>query len=153
MMSIKTIFLISLSAVSLSAIALTTAISTVRAVPPQQSDSTGTNTWNSTTPIFEIESQLDPETLAKARELSQALNDAYSACVGSVESAANLPRRFSRTPENPDSARADRYANRVCISSECATYNRLLEETRTFLSQIDIPEEERLRAIQNLRTW
>jgi hypothetical protein len=109
-----------------------------------QSDVTGTNTWNSTTPIFEIESQLDPETLAKARELSQALNDAYSACVGSVESAANLPRRFSRNPEN----RA-----RVCISSECATYNRLLEETRTFLSQIDIPEEERIRAIQNLRTW
>jgi hypothetical protein len=144
MMSIKTIFPISLSAVSLSAIALTTAISTVRAVPPQQSDSTGTNTWNSTTPIFEIESQLDPETLAKARELSQGLNDAYSACVGSVESAANLPRRFSRNPENRD---------RVCISSECATYNRLLEETRTFLSQIDIPEEERLRAIQNLRTW
>ena len=148
-MSIKTIVTISLSVVSLSAIALTTAIATVRAVPPQQSDSTGTNTWNSTTPIFEIESQLDPETLAKARELSQALNDAYSACVGSVETAANLPRRFSRNPENRDSARADR----VCISSECATYNRLLEETKIFLSQIDIPEEERLRAIQNLRTW
>lgn len=144
MISIRTIVTISLSAVTLSAIAFTTAISTVRAVPPQQSDSTGTNTWNSTTPIFQIESQLDPATLAKARELSQALNDAYSACVGSVENAANLPRRFSRNPGNRE---------RVCISSECATYNRLLEEARVFLSQIDIPEAERLRAIQNLRTW
>lgn len=142
MMSIRTIITISLSAVTLSAIAFSTAISTVRAVPPQQSDSTGTNTWNSTTPIFQIESQLDPATLAKARELSQALNNAYSACVGSVENAANLPRRFSR-----------KNRERVCISSECATYNRLLEEARIFLSQIDIPEAERLRAIQNLRTW
>lgn len=109
-----------------------------------QSDVTGTNTWNSTTPIFEIESQLDPETLAQAQELSQALNDSYATCVASVENASNLPRRFSRRSENSD---------RICISADCAKYNRLLEETKTFLSQIDIPEEERLRAIQNLRNW
>jgi len=143
MMKIKTIVTVTLSAVSLSAIALTTAIVTVRAAP-QQSDSTGTNTWNSTTPIFEIESQLDPETLARAQELSQTLNDAYSACVASVESVDNLPRRFSRRSENSD---------RICISADCVEYNRLLEETRIFLSRLDIPEEERLRAIQNLRTW
>lgn len=142
-MNIKTIVTISLSAVSLSAIALTAAIVTVRAAP-QQSDSTGTNTWNSTTPIFEIESQLDPETLAQAQELSQALNDAYSACVASVESVSNLPRRFSRRSENSD---------RICISPDCAKYNRLLEQTRIFLSRLDIPEAERLRALQNLRTW
>lgn len=109
-----------------------------------QSDVTGTNTWNSTTPIFEIESQLDPETLAQAQELSQALNDSYATCVASVENVSNLPRRFSRRSENSD---------RICISADCAKYNRLLEETKTFLSQIDLPEEERLRAIQNLRTW
>lgn len=119
-------------------------IVTARAVPPQQSDSTGTNTWNSTTPIFEIESQLDPETLAQAREFSQALNDAYAACIASVEEASSLPRRFTRQR---------REAQTVCISPECVQYNRLLEETKTFLSRLDIPEGERLRAIQNLRTW
>jgi len=115
-----------------------------RAVPPQQSDSTGTNTWNNTTPIFEIESQLDPETLAQAREFSQALNDAYAACVASVEEVSTLPRRFTRQPREEEG---------VCISAECVEYNRLLEEAKTFLSRLDIPEEERLRAIQNLRTW
>ena len=143
MMKIKTIVTVTLSA-SLSAIALATAIVAVRAVPPQQSDSTGTNTWNSTTPIFEIESQLDPETLARAQELSQALNDSYDRCLASVENVSNLPRRFSRRTENSD---------RICISADCAKYNRLLEETKSFLSRIDIPEAERLRAIQNLRTW
>jgi hypothetical protein len=142
-MKIKTIVTVTLAAVSLSAIALTTAIVTVRAAP-QQSDSTGTNTWNSTTPIFDIESQLDPETLARAQELSQALNDSYATCIASVENVSNLPRRFSRRSENSD---------RICISADCAKYNRLLEETRTFLTRIDIPEAERLRAIQNLRTW
>ena len=112
--------------------------------PPQQSDSTGTNSWNNTAPIFEIESQLDPQTLIQAQDLYQALQEAYSACVASVERADNLPRRFSRRPrDNSD----------ICISPECSQYNRLMEETRLFLSRLDIPEEERLKALQNLRTW
>ncbi|WP_254563469.1 hypothetical protein [Oscillatoria sp. HE19RPO] len=112
--------------------------------PPQQSDSTGTNSWNNTAPIFDIESQLDPQTLIQAQELYQALQEAYSACVASVERAENLPRRFSRI---------SRENSGICISAECTQYNRLLEETKTFLSLLDIPEEERLKALQNLRTW
>ncbi|MEB3830082.1 hypothetical protein [Phormidium sp. CCY1219] len=130
-------------ALGCSAIAAAMCLVTARAVFPQ-SDVTGTNTWNDTTPIFEIESQLDPETLAQAREFSQALNDAYAACVASVEEVSTLPRRFTRQPREEEG---------VCISAECVEYNRLLEEAKTFLSRLDIPEEERLRAIQNLRTW
>lgn len=131
-------------AIAASTVATVFWIVSALAVPPQQSDSTGTNSWNNTAPIFEIESQLDPQTLIQAQELYQALQEAYSSCVVSVERAENLPRRFSRRP---------RENSGICISPECTQYNRLLEETKIFLSRLDIPEEERLKALQNLRTW
>ncbi|MGL5197114.1 MAG: hypothetical protein ACRC8Y_26290 [Chroococcales cyanobacterium] len=131
-------------AIAASTVATVFWIVSALAVPPQQSDNTGTNTWNNTAPIFDIDSQLDPQTLIQAQDLYQALQEAYSACVASVERADNLPRRFSRRPrDNSD----------ICISPECSQYNRLMEEMRLFLSRLDIPEEERLKALQNLRTW
>jgi hypothetical protein len=98
--------------------------------PPNQSDITGTNVFNSIAPEFESYG-FDAATLAQARSLSEALNTAYGACVASVDAARGLPRRFALGPAS----------NAPCITAACEDYERWLAETRAFLSQLGVEPE------------
>ena len=101
-----------------------------QANPPNQSDITGTNVFNSIAPDFE-DYGFDAATLEQARTLSDALNDAYAACLASVEEAQALPRRFALGPPS----------NAPCITAACVDYEQRLSETRAFLSQLGVEPE------------
>lgn len=96
--------------------------------PPNQSDITGTNVFNSVAPDFfdEYGDRLDPETLAEAQRLSDRLDEAYSACLESVDRAESQPRRFALGSGSSG----------TCTSAECEQFNSLLRETQQFLAQI-----------------
>lgn len=111
------------------------------ALPPNQSDITGTNIWNNTAPIFENGAILSPEILNNARRLSQELGDTSARCYNASVPAG--PRRFARNPRNP---------NEVCISPDCEQLNSLVEESKTFLNEVNRFQVEQQRANRN-RTW
>lgn len=111
------------------------------AVPPNQSDITGTNVWNNTAPIFENGGKLSPEILNNARRLSQELEDASAGCCNA--SIPVEPRRFARHPGN---------ANQACLSPDCQRFNSLVEETRVFLDDVNRSQAQQIRANRN-RTW
>jgi hypothetical protein len=113
------------------------------ALPPNQSDITGTNVWNNTAPIFAPGQPLNPELISTARRFSQDLNDAYAACTASANAAANAPRRFARGAENP---------NAVCNSPECQRLNLLINDAKTFLNGLDSSQLQQLKA-SNVRIW
>lgn len=114
------------------------------AVPPNQSDNTGTNIWNNVVPIFRGGGKLSPEIINTAKRLSKDLDDAYAACEASKAAAANAPRRFARGADN---------SQEPCISAECQRLNSLVEETKTFLSSLDSSQLQLLRASRVLRIW
>lgn len=97
--------------------------------PPNQSDVTGTNVFNSVAPdFFDVYGdRLDPETLVEAERLSNRLDDSYAACLASAEAARSFPRRFARGSSSAN----------VCTSPDCMQFESLLRETRQFLSNID----------------
>lgn len=111
------------------------------AVPPNQSDITGTNVWNNTAPIFENGSELSPEILNNARRLSQELEDASASCCNA--SAPVEPRRFARRPGN---------TNEACSSPDCQRLDNLVEETKVFLDDVNRSQAQQVRANRN-RTW
>lgn len=115
-----------------------------QAMPPNQSDNTGTNIWNNTAPVFRGGGKLDPAIISTARRLSKDLDDAYSACAASKAAAANAPRRFARGADNPQVP---------CISGECQRLNSLVEETKTFLNSLDSSQVQLLRASRVLKIW
>lgn len=95
-------------------------------VPTNQSDITGGNIFNNIAPLFDEDGALDPEILSEARRLSQALDAAAARC---CDAAAPVgPRRFARGPGDP---------NAVCNSPDCPEFNRLVEETRVFLGDVN----------------
>jgi hypothetical protein len=108
-----------------------------QANPPNQSDITGTNIFNSVAPDFDSY-QLDAATRAEASRLSESLNRAYGDCLNSVDRVQQGPRRFALG--NPSSE--------LCISPECQTFRNLLQQTRAFLSENGINTEE-----INTRVW
>lgn len=111
------------------------------AMPPNQSDITGTNIWNNTAPIFENGGKLSPEILNNARRLAQELADASDRCRNATPPTGS--RRFARGSGNP---------NQVCLSPDCQQLNSLVEQTRTFLSDVNRFQDDQRRESSN-RTW
>jgi hypothetical protein len=112
--------------------------------PPNQSDITGTNIFNSVAPGFvgSLGETLDPEILAEAQRLASALDEAYLACRDSIEAAAAVPRRFSvRGP-----------SDQACVTSECVTYDLLLRETQSFVADVEADTADRDR-FNTDRVW
>lgn len=134
----------SIGVISLSIIGSAMITAPANAIPFTQSDTTGTNIWNNTAPIFGTDRKINPEILSTARRLSKDLDDAYTACRASAESVTNLPRRFARGSGNPAE---------VCDSAECQRLNQLIEETQTFLSGLERSQAERLRASGAFQIW
>ena len=108
-----------------------------QANPPNQSDITGTNIFNSIAPDFESY-QLDAATRAEASRLSDALNQAYADCLASIDAVQQGPRRFALGVPSDE----------LCISPECQAFQTLLQQTRAFLAENGIDTE----AI-NTRVW
>lgn len=125
---------------------------------PNQSDVTGTNVGDYTNPtvyddvpiplsnldgLDTLRSVIGDETDvgAIAQDISRALEDAYSQCVN-ANSAAEAPRRFARGSAS----------NAVCTNPACDRLNRLVQETRTFLSN-QTAIREQLRVNQAIRLW
>jgi len=104
------------------------------AVPPNQSDITGTNIWNNTAPIFENGGELSPEILNNARRLSQELEDASAGCCNASAPVVE-PRRFARS-----------------LGPDCQRLDSLVEETRVFLDDVNRSQAQQVRANRN-RTW
>jgi hypothetical protein len=106
-----------------------------------QSDITGTNIWNNTAPIFKNEGKINPELVNNARRLSQELDKASKRCCnasGPVE-----PRRFARGPGNP---------NQECVNVDCQQLSSVIQESNTFLNEVNRYQSELQRASKN-RTW
>ncbi len=112
------------------------------AQPPNQSDITGTNIWNNTAPIFDEGGELAPEILDQARRLDQALEEASDQCYNARESTTT-PRRFARNPGN---------SNQACTNPNCQELNRLVEETKVFLDDVNRTQAEQARASSD-RLW
>ncbi len=112
--------------------------------PGAQSDIQGGNVWNNTAPQFGTETGLDPAIIDTARQISQQLDDAYAACTASLSAASTGPRRFALGPADNDEA---------CISPECQSLERLLQEARTFLSSLDPEQAEVIQFNPNYRIW
>ncbi len=108
---------------------------------PNQSDITGTNIWNNTAPIFDDGGKLDPAILDNARRLSGELERSSDLCCNAAPPAG--PRRFARGPADP---------NEVCISPACEELNGLVEETKTFLTDVNRSQTEQVSANRN-RAW
>lgn len=108
------------------------------AVPPNQSDITGTNIWNSVAPIFKMNGKLDPKILATARRLARELDEVSARCGNA--SAPMGPRRFARRP------------GKVALSPDCQQLDRLVAETRTFLDEVKRSQAQQRSATRN-RMW
>lgn len=106
-----------------------------------QSDITGTNIWNNTAPIFKNEGKLNPEVVNNARRLSQELDKASKSCCD--DSTPVGPRRFSRGPGNP---------NQECVNSDCQQLSSVVQESNTFLNEVNRYQTELQRTSKN-RTW
>jgi hypothetical protein len=115
-----------------------------RANPPNQSDITGTNVFNSVAPRFfdEWGGRLDPAILDEARQRSSQLEDAYNACVQSIDEVEGGARRFSVRPGSSSDA----------TTAACDRYNQRLSETRRFLDQVQNDTEIPRRALRG-RPW
>lgn len=65
-------------------------------------DITGTNIWNSTAPVLEGDSPLDPELITRIRQINQDADTAYRACTDAIAQAEQAtsptPRRYARQP-------------------------------------------------------
>jgi hypothetical protein len=108
------------------------------AVPPNQSDITGTNIWNSVAPIFKMNGKLDPEILSTARRLARELDEVSARCGNA--SAPMGPRRFARRP------------GQIALSSDCQRLDRLVMETRAFLDEVKRSQAQQRSASRN-RMW
>lgn len=108
--------------------------------PPNQSDITGTNIFNSIAPDFGAYG-FDAATLAQAEALSNALDQAYADCLASNEQAGNLPLRFA-LGSSPGG---------VCISPQCSEFERLLSETQAFLADLGV-DTNAVQSTEN-RVW
>ncbi len=106
-----------------------------------RSDITGTNIWNNTAPIFENDGKLDPEIINNARRLSQELEEASGRCCN--VSAPVGPRRFARSPGNPNQAQA-------CPT--CEQLNSVVQETKVFLDDVNRTQAQQVSANRK-RTW
>lgn len=105
--------------------------------PPNQSDITGTNIWNSPAPIFEEGGELDPAILERAQRLDRELGEAAARCCNTATPRG--PRRFARQPRDP---------NVACANPECERLDELVRETEVFLDEVD-REVEAVRAAGN----
>ena len=108
------------------------------AVPPNQSDITGTNIWNSVAPIFKMNGKLDPKILSTARRLAKELDEVSARCGNA--SAPMGPRRFARRP------------GQIALSSDCQRLDRLVGETRAFLDEVKRSQAQQRSASRN-RMW
>lgn len=88
-----------------------------------QSDITGTNVFNNTVPGLFEGNKLSNETVGQAEELSQKLADTYRSC-----------RNINRD------------------TTECLELNKLLQDSKTFLGNIN-QQLEKVRANQVNRPW
>lgn len=112
-----------------------------------QSDITGTNAGDFTNPsIGEGVSaeliEIDEATVAAARELAAALDDAYADCAAAQQASTTTPRRFAR-------GRGDS----VGCTPACAEVNRLMTEARSLLDRLNSQQVEELQADPSLRLW
>ncbi|HBE20270.1 MAG TPA: hypothetical protein DEG17_07935 [Cyanobacteria bacterium UBA11149] len=105
------------------------------AIPPNQSDITGTNIWNNTAPIFDESGEIDPEILAKARSLDRALENASASC---NQSLANQPRRFARQPGS--------------VNVSCQELKNLIQESQAFLEEVNQIQGAQAASSRN-RIW
>lgn len=112
-----------------------------QAMPPNQSDITGTNIWNGTAPIFEGGGKLDSDIRTRARNLDRELGEAAEDCENATPPAG--PRRIARGPRNP---------NEVCISPECEELNSLVQETKGFLDDVNRQVSE-VRSSSGSQAW
>lgn len=97
-----------------------------------QVDFSGTNVWNSpASTLVEQGSQISPEMIETARQLSQELENAYIEC---------------------DDARNEDLGARKKERS-CWRLVRVREEVNELLSRIERNREERLRRDRSLRIW
>jgi hypothetical protein len=108
---------------------------------PNLSDITGTNVWNNTAPIFQNGGRLNPDLLNNAQRLSQQLDGASNLCCNAPPPSG--PRRFARGPADP---------NEVCINPACEQLNSVVQETKTFLSDVNRRQAEQQSASRN-RIW
>lgn len=108
------------------------------AVPPNQSDITGTNIWNSVAPIFKMNGKLSPEILSTARRLARELDEVSARCGNA--SAPMGPRRFARRP------------SKLAKSPDCQQLDRLVAETRAFLDEVKRSQAQQRSASRN-RMW
>jgi hypothetical protein len=108
------------------------------AVPPNQSDITGTNIWNSVAPIFKMNGKLAPEILSTARRLARELDEVSARCGNA--SAPMGPRRFARRPQQ------------VAQCPDCQRLDRLVGETRAFLDEVKRSQAQQRSASRN-RMW
>jgi hypothetical protein len=124
-------------------------INPVLAIPGNQSDITGPNTADRpgpriVSPHDDESGILDPQVLETAQRLSEELRQAYIACVESRETAAEAPRRFARGSAN---------ANAVCINTACQQLTLVTTEVRSFLSNLNQVQQERLRQVVEVNLW
>ncbi|MBD2014283.1 hypothetical protein H6F96_09890 [Microcoleus sp. FACHB-53] len=103
-----------------------------------QSDITGTNIWNSVSPIFKMNGKLSPEILGTARRLAQELDELSRRCGNA--SAPMGPRRFARRP------------SQVATCPDCQRLDQLVQETRTFLADVKRSQSQQQSATRN-RIW
>lgn len=115
-----------------------------RAIPTNQSDTTGTNIWNNTVPVFGGDSTINPEISNTAIQISKDLETSYAACLDSKKVAAAAPRRFAIGPNN---------SQEPCITQECEQLTSLVVKARAFLSGQGSTQVEQLRASRTLRVW
>ena len=108
---------------------------------PNQSDITGTNIWNSTSPIFRGDGKLDAEIIEQARQLDQELTEASQLCCYTTISAPMGPRRFARRP-----------SERVCSTPTCERLDDVVRESRAFLAEVNETRLEQKTASRN-RAW
>jgi hypothetical protein len=108
---------------------------------PNQSDITGTNVWNNTAPIFENGGKLSPDILNNARRLSRELGESGNLCCNAPPPSG--PRRFARGPADP---------NEICINPDCQKLSGVVQETKTFLEDVNRTQSEQVRANRN-RAW
>lgn len=113
------------------------------AIPPNQSDTSGTNIFDNSTPYIPGGVGIDPKILETAKRFSKEIDDAYAACAAS-NAAVRGPRRFARGPVNP---------KEVCLTAECARLNRLVEEAKIFLNGLDLDSAALIKLNPRYRIW
>lgn len=108
------------------------------------SDITGTNIWNNTAPIFETDTELDPDLIDRVTRVNRDSEQAFDACNAAIAQAEqNVPRerRFARRPATETAG----------LPVAC----RQLEELRTEAENLRVTLEEvdRSRSNPAFLTW